>query len=125
MIEHPTRGKRGTRRPQAGRADRRPRPATRPQAPPAIAVAQPAAVRPAPAAAACPADPSPSAQDESFLRDSYAATAFADRADRRLPRLGLPPRLAPGQAAPAGREGRQEMPSTRGLRRTPSVATGY
>ncbi|HSQ80693.1 MAG TPA: alpha/beta fold hydrolase [Casimicrobiaceae bacterium] len=84
MIEHPTRGKRGTRRPQAGRDDRRPRPATRPQAPPAIAVAQPAAVRPAPAAAACPADPSPSAQDESFLRDSYAATAFADIADRSL-----------------------------------------
>ena len=39
------------------------------------------AIRPAPAIDPTPADP---AQDESFMRDSYAATAFADIADRSL-----------------------------------------
>ena len=77
---------------------------------PAQAIVPTPTMRPAPAIDPTPADP---AQDESFMRDSYAATAFADiadrslhaasvalhrgpvadRADRRLPRLGFPPRI--------------------------------
>jgi poly[(R)-3-hydroxyalkanoate] polymerase subunit PhaC len=81
MIEQPARGKRGTRRARAGREVRKPRAQARPAAQPAP---QPATLPPSGAAAACPTDPAASAQDESFLRDSYAATAFADIADRSL-----------------------------------------
>ncbi|MGE5087686.1 MAG: PHA/PHB synthase family protein, partial [Candidatus Levyibacteriota bacterium] len=49
---------------------------------PALAKPQTPARRPAPAK--CPADADGPTQDESFLRDSYAATAFAEVADRSL-----------------------------------------
>jgi polyhydroxyalkanoate synthase len=68
MIERPMPRKRGTKRADPGRSGRRVRAAG------------------APAGDAVPAPPGPAdpAQDESFLRDSHAATAFAEIVDRSL-----------------------------------------